>query len=163
MAQLSKGTPDEVLRLPKMSDAETDALLSSCRICRMALNDWPQPYIIPLDYVYVGGTMYFHFADYGRKMDLYRRSPYVSVEVDLYDGDVTHYKSVTLMGKLQKVTDKGERDRVADALLASIGGSMENVAARHGFVSLDRGHLTSGGSLLLKLDVKDRIALKSPI
>jgi uncharacterized protein len=60
------GQSPEVYKLPAMSKQEVDMLLVNSRICRMAFNDSPYPYIIPLDYVYVNGKMYFHFADYGK-------------------------------------------------------------------------------------------------
>lgn len=153
-----------VYKLPKMDEKETQDLLRSGRICRMALNDSPQPYIIPLDYVYLNGKMYFHFANYGKKVDLYNKSPYVCVEVDQYNEDITDYRSVTLMGKLTRVTDNREKEMAADALLNSISsrGGQKNVAARHGFNCLDRNVLTSDEEILLRLDVSDYIALKSP-
>jgi nitroimidazol reductase NimA-like FMN-containing flavoprotein (pyridoxamine 5'-phosphate oxidase superfamily) len=147
-----------------MSKEEVDRLLSSGRICRMALNDRPQPYIIPLDYVYEGGKLYFHFANYGLKVELFRRDPHVSVEVDRFSDDITEYESVTLMGILAEVTDPSEKRRASEALLESIEsrGGRRNVAARHGYGDLDLDTLTSKGSLVLRLDVNDYVALKSP-
>lgn len=164
MERSESPTQKEVYKLPRMSDKELDDLLKSGRICRMALNDSPQPYIIPLDYVYINGRVYFHFADYGHKVDLYRKNPNVSIEVDQYNDDVTDYRNATLMGRLVKVTDPDEKGLVADALLNSIKAREDtgNVAARHGFSSLDRDTLMSGDSLLLRLDVTDYVALKSP-
>lgn len=154
----------EVYRLPAMSKQETERLLECCRICRMALNDRPQPYIIPLDYVYVRGNLYFHFANYGRKVELFRRDPHVSVEVDRFNADITAYESVTLMGTLSEVTDPAEKRMASEALLESIGsrGGRGNVAARHGYNDMDIDTLSSKGSLVLRLDVTDYVALKSP-
>jgi hypothetical protein len=154
----------EVFKLPKMTEKEADELLKSCRICRMALNDHPQPYIIVLDYVYLNGKMYFHFADYGKKVELFNKSPHVSVEVDRYNEDVTDYKSITLMGKLSKVQDPGEKETAARALVSSIDsrGGTRNVAARHGFTTLEPSRMALESSLLLRLDVSDYIALRSP-
>ncbi|HMK47596.1 MAG TPA: pyridoxamine 5'-phosphate oxidase family protein [Methanocella sp.] len=147
-----------------MSDKEVRDLLESQRICRMAFNDNPQPYIIPLDYVYINGRLYFHFADYGIKLELYRKSPYVSVEIDSYNADITSYRSITLMGKLSLVTDPEERESAARALLNSVDrrGGSGNVAARHGFTGMDLKTLSSGDSVLLRLDVTGSIGLKSP-
>lgn len=165
MAENVSCTPSkEVFKLPAMSKEETDALLKSQRICRMALNDSPHPYIIPLDYVYMDGKLYFHFANYGRKVELYRRDPHVSVEIDKYNDDITDYRSVTLMGRLADVKDKNEKEKAAQALLNSImaRGGAGRVAARHGFDCMDHDVLMSSGSLLLRLDVDDTVALKSP-
>ena len=154
----------DVFKLPAMTKEETDALLKSQRICRMALNDAPQPYIIPLDYVYMDGKLYFHFANYGRKVNLYHKDPHVSVEIDRYNDDITDYRSVTLMGRLADVKDKNEKEMAAQALLNSImaRGGAGRVAARHGFDCMDHKVLMSPESLLLRLDVDDMVALKSP-
>lgn len=164
MVQNVQSSEREVLKLPSMSQEEVDRLLSTQRICRMALNDSPQPYIIPLDYVYMDCKLYFHFAKYGKKIDLINRDPHVSVEVDQYNNDVSKYCSVTLMGTLAKVTDPGERQRASEALISSISsrGGERNVAARHGYHALDKRALLSDESLLLRLDVRDCVALKSP-
>lgn len=130
----------------------------------MAFNDSPYPYIIPLDYVYVNGKMYFHFADYGKKMDLFKKDPQVSVEVDRYNKDITDYESVTLMGTLVKVADREEKKMASDALLKTIEsrGGESNVAARHGYDTLDKNNLSAPGSIVLRVDVNDYVALKSP-
>lgn len=120
MAGAVRGQGQEVLRLPSMSKREVEELLKNSRICRLAFNDRPQPYIIPLDYVYMNGKMYFHFAGYGKKISLFEKDPHVSVEVDRYNDDITEYESVTLMGTLAKVTDMGEKMAASKKLLESI-------------------------------------------
>ncbi len=164
MANAGQSSGQEVYKLPSMTGQEIEQLLSSSRICRMALNDSPQPYIIPLDYVYVNCKMYFHFANYGRKVELFRKDPHVSVEVDRYNDDITEYESVTLMGTLSEVTDPSEKKEASEALLGTIGsrGGRGNVAARHGYEHLDPDTLASKGSLVMRLDVADCVALKSP-
>lgn len=164
MEMAGRSQRQEVYRLPAMSKQETERLLESSRICRMALNDSPQPYIIPLDYVYVKGKLYFHFANYGRKIELFRKDPHISVEVDRFNNDITDYESVTLMGILAEVTDPAEKKMASEALLASIGsrGGRSKVAARHGYEDLDPDTLSSKSSLVLRLDVTDYVALKSP-
>jgi nitroimidazol reductase NimA-like FMN-containing flavoprotein (pyridoxamine 5'-phosphate oxidase superfamily) len=164
MAGAVSGEGQEVLRLPSMSKEEVEDLLKSSRICRLALNDTPQPYIIPLDYVYHDGRMYFHFARYGKKMDLFEKDPHVSVEVDRYNEDITEYESVTLMGRLTKVTDPKEKEVVSRKFLETIKsrGGEKNVAARHGYERLDLDALMAEGSMVLRLDVADYVALKSP-
>jgi nitroimidazol reductase NimA-like FMN-containing flavoprotein (pyridoxamine 5'-phosphate oxidase superfamily) len=162
-ASMPKAT-EEVFKLPVMTRKETEGLLKSCRICRMALHDRPHPYLICLDYAYKGGKMYFHFADYGRKMGLFIKDPNVSVEVDRYNKDVTDYMNATLMGRLVMVTDAAEKKKAAKALVEAIEpkAGKKKVAARHGYKKLDVETLSSPRSVLLRLDVKVCIALKSP-
>jgi nitroimidazol reductase NimA-like FMN-containing flavoprotein (pyridoxamine 5'-phosphate oxidase superfamily) len=164
MAKAVQGSGQEVYKLPAMSKQEVDRLLQGCRICRMAFNDSPWPYIIPLDYVYANGKLYFHFANYGKKVELFKKDPHVSVEVDRLNSDITEYESVTLMGTLAKVTDPSEKKMASRALLETMEsrGGEKNVAARHGYERLDPGTLSSESSMVLRLDVADYVALKSP-
>lgn len=159
-----KAGKDGVFRLPAMTKKETDALLKSGQVCRMALNDAVRPYLICLDYVYTGGKMYFHFADYGRKMDLIRKDPNVSVELDSYNKSVTKYQNATFMGKLAPVTDAAEKKRAAAALVKSIRPptGAKKVAARHGYEKLDESLFASSDSRMMRLDVEEQVALKSP-
>ncbi len=154
----------EIVKLPEMASEEIERLLDSQKICRMALSDRPQPYIIALDYVYEDGEMYFHFADYGRKMDLIKENPNVSVEVDNFCSDTPNFCTITLMGELTKVTSKAEKERAAKALKDSADqrGGAKNVAARHGFTDLDMDTLTSRKSAVYRLEANDFVALKSP-
>jgi nitroimidazol reductase NimA-like FMN-containing flavoprotein (pyridoxamine 5'-phosphate oxidase superfamily) len=155
----------ELVKLPEMTPDEIERLLSSEKFCRMALNDRPQPYIIALDYVYSeDGEMYFHLADYGRKMDLIKENPDVSVEVDNFCNNSPNYCTVTLMGRLVKVTGKSEKERAARELIetANERGGAANVAARHGFNRLDMDTLTSGKSAVYRLEANDFVALRSP-
>lgn len=159
-----KAGEDGVIKLPAMTKKETDVLLKSCQVCRMALNDRVRPYLICLDYVYTGGKMYFHFADYGRKMDLIRKDPHVSVELDSYNKSVTEYRNATFMGRLSPVTDASEKKRASAALVKAIRPrtGAKKVAARHGYDKLDASLFASGDSMLMRLDVEEYVALKSP-
>jgi len=154
----------ETVRLPEMTAAEMETLLASQKICRMALNDQPWPYIIALDYVYSDGEMYFHFADYGRKMGLIKKDANVSVEVDNFCSGTASFCTITLMGRLAKVTDSEEKEKAAKALRDSAGerGGLKNVAARHGSRDLDMATLTSKQSEVYKLAADAFVALKSP-
>jgi uncharacterized protein len=154
----------EIIKLPEMTPAEMERLLSEQKICRMALNDEPWPYIIALDYVYADGEMYFHFADYGRKMDLIAKDPNVSVEVDNFCSGESSYCTITVMGRLARVTEPAEKEMAAKALRnnADERGGARNVAARHGFNNLDMATLTSRKSAVYKLEADTFVALKSP-
>jgi nitroimidazol reductase NimA-like FMN-containing flavoprotein (pyridoxamine 5'-phosphate oxidase superfamily) len=154
----------EMVKLPEMTPEEMEKLLASQKICRMALSAEPWPYIIALDYVYSDGEMYFHFADYGRKMDMIKKNPDVSVEIDNFCAEQTHFCTLTLMGRLKKVTSKAEKEMTAKELLDTVKerGGMKNVAARHGVTQLDIDALTSRGSAVYKLEASEFVALKSP-
>lgn len=51
-------------------------------ICRLALIDDGEPYIVPLNYGYRNGTLYFHSATEGRKVNILRKNPHVAFEIE---------------------------------------------------------------------------------
>jgi nitroimidazol reductase NimA-like FMN-containing flavoprotein (pyridoxamine 5'-phosphate oxidase superfamily) len=161
---MAQSGQENIVKLPQMTPDEIERLLSTQKICRMALKDDPWPYIIALDYVYSDGEMYFHFADYGRKMELIADDPHVSVEVDNFCRDMSDFCTITLMGRLAKVTDRAEKETATYALRDSADerGGKKNVAARHGFIDLDMNMLTSRKSAVYKLEADTFVALKSP-
>jgi nitroimidazol reductase NimA-like FMN-containing flavoprotein (pyridoxamine 5'-phosphate oxidase superfamily) len=59
------------------------AILEKATICRIAMVDDGEPYIVPLNYGYAGGCLYMHTAREGRKIDALRRNPRVCFEVEL--------------------------------------------------------------------------------
>jgi uncharacterized protein len=156
-------THREIVRLPALTDNEVEDLLASEKICRMALNDDPQPYIIALDYLYLDGKLYFHLADYGRKMEMIKRDPHVSVEIDNFCNSTGDFATITLMGQIKRVTNKAEKVKAAEALIGTVKarGGKKNVAMRHGFKSMDVDAITSPPSTLYRLEVCDYVALKS--
>jgi nitroimidazol reductase NimA-like FMN-containing flavoprotein (pyridoxamine 5'-phosphate oxidase superfamily) len=56
-----------LLKLPKMSKAEIDALIKEHFLCRIAFGGKLAPYIAVFQYVFTNRHMYFHFTDYGKK------------------------------------------------------------------------------------------------
>lgn len=58
--------------------AALEQILWQGQICQLAIPDQPVPYLVPMNYGYRDGVLYFHCADHGRKMDLLRQQPQVS-------------------------------------------------------------------------------------
>ena len=72
-----------------------------------------QPYAVPLRYVYVDSTLYFHSAKAGYKLDLIRENPRASFCVIADDHIVperftTYYCSVIACGTVRLVNDDDE-------------------------------------------------------
>jgi hypothetical protein len=51
-------------------------------VCRLALFDEDYPYIVPMNFGYEEGKLFLHGATSGKKLDLIRRNPRVSFEVE---------------------------------------------------------------------------------
>ena len=50
--------------------AVIDAIIRQARVCRLALSEDNQPYVVPLCFGYENDTLYFHCAPKGRKLDI---------------------------------------------------------------------------------------------
>jgi nitroimidazol reductase NimA-like FMN-containing flavoprotein (pyridoxamine 5'-phosphate oxidase superfamily) len=65
---------------------DIDGIIGRCRVCRLAVCDDDQPYIVPLNFGYDGSFLYFHAALEGRKIDIIKKNNKVCFEFDiLYD------------------------------------------------------------------------------
>ncbi|ELD0488118.1 pyridoxamine 5'-phosphate oxidase family protein [Escherichia coli] len=61
-------------------------IIKKNKVCRMAINDDPSPYIVPVNFGYEihcnQWTFWFHGARTGKKMKLIRKNPHVTIEID---------------------------------------------------------------------------------
>ena len=57
--------------------AELEEVLARADVLYLALHDEPAPYVIPLNFAYAEGALWFHCAREGTKLDLIRRDPRV--------------------------------------------------------------------------------------
>ncbi|HOX35690.1 MAG TPA: pyridoxamine 5'-phosphate oxidase family protein [Methanoregulaceae archaeon] len=156
----------EIVKIPRMEKKEYDRLIDKGYICRIAFQGEKYPYIAPFLYVFDGSFLYFLSTKYGKKIEYFRKSPYVSVEVDKYSKDLSSFMFVTLQGYLEEVDDAIEkkliRERFVDMIvdkdlscniLAALGHSPND--APIAIVEEER-------SLVWKLvGVKDLVALKN--
>ena len=61
---------------------EVVQILEQAQVCRLAMVDQGHPYVVPLNFGYRDGALYFHSALEGRKIDVIRADPQVCFEVD---------------------------------------------------------------------------------
>jgi uncharacterized protein len=95
----------EIVRIPRMEKDEYNALINTRFMARIAFSGEKYPYIAPFLYVFDGNHIYFLSTKYGKKIEYFRKSPYVSVEIDQYAKDLSSYMFVTLQGYLEEVSD----------------------------------------------------------
>ncbi len=109
-------------------------ILESCTVCRIAFNDEPFPYIVPVNYVYVSDCLYFHSASTGSKLDLIACDNHVCFEVDREIEVMaaehacewgTKYESVIGTGTASEVTDPGERSEALRDFMRKYSGTAE--------------------------------------
>ena len=99
----------DILKIPRMEKQEYDRLIEKGYVCRIAFQGEKYPYIAPFLYVFDRSFLYFLSTKYGKKIEYFRKSPYVSVEIEKYTKDLSSYMFVTLQGYLDEVHDSIER------------------------------------------------------
>ncbi|MGC9515416.1 pyridoxamine 5'-phosphate oxidase family protein [Methanocrinis sp.] len=104
----------EVVKIPSMKKREYDRLINEEHVCRIAFKGDKYPYVAPFVYIFDGRFMYFLSTKYGKKIELFREDPHVSVEVERYAPDLSSYSFVTLRGRLVEASDPGEKRAVRE-------------------------------------------------
>lgn len=156
----------EPSKLPNMTHEEIENLLICGDICRIAFFDQEYPYIIPFQYAYVDGAIYFHFTNYGRKIKLLNQNPKVCVEIERLDDLLRSYQFISLKGQVNIVNDEKEREKAINKLrengrqkLSPAFLSVHGINPRDGW-----NYFTSDKSfLIVKLsNILEIVGLKSP-
>ena len=115
-----------------IEDRETiEAIIRSASVCRIGLSDDGQPYVVPVCFGYEDGTLYFHSAPRGRKLDVLRKNDAVCCEFEV-DQEIVRakdacewsvrYRSVIAFGRASIVQDPGEKAQALDVIVAHYGG-----------------------------------------
>ncbi|HIJ06037.1 MAG: Uncharacterized protein XE11_0716 [Methanomicrobiales archaeon 53_19] len=156
----------EIIKIPKMEKKEYDSLIEEGYISRIAFQGEKYPYIAPFLYVFDGKHLYFLSTKYGRKVNLFRESPYVSVEVEKYSNDLSCYTFVTIQGRIEEVTDSIEKKIVRENFVNLIKERKlsNNILAALGHSPQDppESIAMEERSMVWKLSgVKDIVALKN--
>ena len=155
-----------VAKLPKMEKFEIEKLLQEQMLCRIAFKGGKYPYIAPFQYVLMGGSLYFHFTDYGKKMRLLEKDKRVCVEIEKYRPDLSEYNFVVLRGELEVVRDPHERAKVINRIAEEGKQKLStNFLAAHGFQKEEgwSSFTPERPLVIVKLkEVAEEIGLKSP-
>lgn len=105
---------------------KTDRFLSEARIGFLGLTDGNQPYVVPLNFVWLRGSIYFHGAENGRKIELMKDNANACFTVCNEYGTLTDpvpahtdtaYMSVMLFGKAVPVADLDEATEAMQYML----------------------------------------------
>lgn len=110
-------------------------LLSTAEVCRLAMVDDGEPYIVPLNYGFRDNALYIHSAAAGRKLDILTRNNRVCFEVETKSVVVRHEepchwgakaRSIVGYGRVEILTDYEEKKRGLDIILAHYGKAGPN-------------------------------------
>ena len=113
-------------------EKEIEAILQKAKVCRIAMCDGGEPYVVPVLFGYEDRTVYIHSAREGKKLDVLRANPRVCFEVDVdvevRPGEVpcrsgVRYRSVIGRGRAVLLEDPEEKKRALDVIVRHYGGS----------------------------------------
>ena len=93
---------------------DIDGIIRRCRVCHLAMCDEGQPYVVPLNFGYDGGFLYFHAAPEGRKIDIIKRNNRVGFEFDILHDIVTAEQACKWGAKYESVMGSGTAEIVDD-------------------------------------------------
>ena len=155
-----------IVKLPKMEKREIEKLIREQMLCRIAFKGDEYPYMAPFQYVFINGSLYFHFTDYGKKMRLLEKDKRVCVEIERYQTDLSEYNFVVLRGTLKVVTDPQERAKVIKRMAEEGKQKLsKNFLAAHGFKKEEgwKSFTPEKPTVIVKLEeIAEEIGLKSP-
>ena len=92
-----------------------------------------EPYLLPIDFAYANGYLYFHCAKEGRKLELLAKNKHVSLLFVNYGGLIhpenptqacqfsTKYKSVMAQGVCEEIEALDEKERAMRLIIAKLG------------------------------------------
>lgn len=110
-----------------------EAILDKSDVLHLGLWDGKEVYVVPLNFVRIGESLYFHSALEGRKIDILGSNPRVCFEVTgehhIERGSggadcTTRYESVIGWGTVQFVSDFNEKN----AILCELNKKFESAA-----------------------------------
>lgn len=106
---------------------ELEDVIRRAEVCRLGMVDEGEPYVVPMNFGYQDGYLYFHCAKEGRKLDVLRRNPRACFELEagvrLVEGDSpcrwsTSYESVIGWGTADIIMDEEEVRKGLEVLMS---------------------------------------------
>ena len=111
-------------------------LLSSAEVCRVAMVDNGEPYVIPLNYGYCDNALYIHSAAAGRKIEILKRNKRVCFEIEspiliVRSAEPCHWgsraRSLVGYGNVEIVTDREQKKQGLDIIMRQHGKTDPNL------------------------------------
>lgn len=155
-----------IIQLPKLSRDEIEQVLSSEHLCTIAFQGDRYPFMIPMQYVYLDKILYFHFTQYGEKLDFIHQNPKVCVQINKLGENLDHYSFVTIQGTLIPESKLEVKEKVLQLLISQSHEKISvNFVAVHGIGRENgwEGLQMIENSFIMKLtDILYCSGLKSP-
>lgn len=104
-----------------------DAIIQQSLVCRLAMSDDNQPYVVPLCFGFADNTLYFHSAGAGKKIEVLKKNNRVCFEFDIdpilvkrgRDGCEwgMKFQSVIGMGRAELVEDEASKRKALGIIM----------------------------------------------
>lgn len=113
---------------------DIEAVLRSQRVCRLGMISDGRAYVVPVNYGYESGALYFHSARKGKKIEALAQNPEVCFEVDadvsVVAGELpcqytTQYRSVIGFGRAVFLDDPEDKLHGLRVIMRAHGGPGE--------------------------------------
>lgn len=106
-----------------------EAIFKLSIVCRVAFNDSPAPYIIPMNYGYHDNKLYLHTANLGHKLDLIKQNNNVGFVIENRlemvqgnNGTTMKYQSIVGQGIIEVIQSADEKQKALKYLIEHHGG-----------------------------------------
>ncbi len=110
---------------------QIEQIMEKCEVCNLAMVDSENmPYVVPMNFGYKDGVVYFHGDQHGRKMDILRANPNVAIsfstdhELAVQNEDVAcsysmKYRSVFAKGQVFFIEDYDAKIEALNIIMAN--------------------------------------------
>ncbi len=111
--------------------AVIESIIRRSLVCRLAMTDGSQPYVVPISFGFRDRCLYFHSAGDGKKIELLRKNPKICFEFDcdlnLKKSDrpcrwSMKFKSVVGFGTVRFIEDPAQKKEALSVILAHYAG-----------------------------------------
>jgi nitroimidazol reductase NimA-like FMN-containing flavoprotein (pyridoxamine 5'-phosphate oxidase superfamily) len=119
----------------EISDRNTlNEIIRQCKVCRIALCENGQPYVLPLNFGFDGKHLYFHSANDGKKIEIIKKNNRIGFEFDILHEIIaadtpcewgTHYESVVGTGIAEIIEPLQEKAKALECILGQYGGEFK--------------------------------------
>jgi len=153
-----------IVKLPKMDEKEIREAIKSNNLCRIAFIEGNFPYISPFQYIFLNDTLYFHFTNYGKKMEIIKKNRNVCVSIEKFERDLSSYYFISIQGELQLVENEREQVDIVNKMVKDAKANFStNFLRAHGFDKSEGwDNFLFKNQVFFKLEeVGEPIALKS--
>jgi uncharacterized protein len=103
-----------MLEIDEMGTTEIQALLSQAEYGHLGCSLAGRPYVVPMRYYFEDPNLYV-FTTEGMKTRYMDENPEVCLQVEDLQ-DMSHWRSVVVMGRSERIADEGELERVTQAI-----------------------------------------------